>query len=314
MRVLVTGGAGFIGSTLVQACLEAGDDVRVLDDFSTGRTENLAKVRDAVDLVKGSVADPETVQRAIGGCEIVYHHAAQVSVGGSLQNPLQTHYTNLNGTLHVLEAARQGGVRRVIFASSCAVYGASNLLPLPEEATPAPRSPYALQKLSGELYCRQFTHHYGLETVALRYFNVFGPRQDAASLYAAVVPLFLNAVARSEAPIVHGDGGQSRDFIYVDDVVEVTRAAAAAPSEASGEVFNVGRGERVTVLGLLERICAVLGRPVPETVRASARAGDIRESQADISKARRVLSWRPRVTLDQGLLSTAAALGAERQR
>lgn len=303
MRVLITGGAGFIGSRLVRACLEQGDDVRVLDDFSTGRAKNLLGLQAAHDLVKGSLVDFETVQRSVRGCEVVYHLGALPSAVQSVDEPARTHAVNASGTVHVLEAARQEGVRRVVFASSCAIYGSSTALPLKEELAPLPESPYALQKLSGELYCQQFGRLYGLQTVALRYFNVFGPRQDPRSLYAAVAPRFLTAVVRGVAPCIHGDGQQSRDFVHVDDVVAATRVAALVTSECAGQTLNVARGERVTVLELLEYVARAVGRDALAPVFEPARAGDVRHSQADISKAERLLGWRPRVTLVEGLAS-----------
>jgi UDP-glucose 4-epimerase len=310
----VTGGAGFIGSALARACVEAGEQVCILDDFSSGRMENLSDIRKAIDLIRGSVVDFETVQQALRGCEIVFHLAARPSVTLSVEAPLQTHAVNVNGTLHVLEAARCSNVRRVVFASSCALYGDSDSLPLAEDLPPSPLSPYGLHKLAGELYCQQFTRHYGLETVALRYFNVFGPLQDSTSSYAAVIPLFMAAVARFESPTIYGDGLQARDFIHVDDVVAATRAAAAASSEAVGKVFNVGRGDSMSVLELFERICKVADRTDLKPVFAPARAGDIRESQADISKTKRVLGWRPRLTIEEGLLHTTAKLRAGGRR
>ncbi len=311
MRVLITGGAGFIGSRLVRACLEQGDDVRVLDDFSTGRMENLADLQDASEVVKGSLVDFETVQRSVSGREIVYHLGALPSAIQSVDEPVRTHAVNASGTVHVLEAARLGGVRRVVFASSCAIYGNCSTLPLSEELPPLPDSPYALQKLSGELYCQQFGRLHGLETVALRYFNVFGPRQDPRSLYAAVVPRFLTAVVRGNPPHIHGDGRQSRDFVHVDDAVAATRAAALAPPECAGETINVARGDRVTVLELLERVARAAGRDALAPVFEPARSGDVRHSQADISKAERLLGWRPRITLAEGLTSTLRGFDPE---
>jgi len=303
MRVLISGGAGFIGSSLVRACLEAGDEVRVLDDFSTGRPENLAQLQDAVDLVKGSVVDFEVVQRSVRGCEIVYHLAALPSAVQSVDEPVRTHGVNASGTVHVLEASRREGVRRVVYASSCAIYGNSDALPLKEELPPSPESPYALQKLAGELYCQQFTRLHGLETVALRYFNVFGPRQDPASSYAAVIPRLLTALMRGVPPRIHGDGQQSRDFVHVDDVVAATRAAALAPKTCAGHVINVARGERATILDLLDQLARAVEREALEPAYEAARPGDVRHSQAEIRKAERLLGWRPRVTLAEGLRS-----------
>ncbi len=311
MRVLITGGAGFIGSTLVRACLEEGDEVRVLDDFSTGRLENLAEVQEAIDIVQGSVVDFEMVQRSVNGCELVYHLGALPSAFQSVDEPVRTHAVNLSGTVHVLEASRREGVRRVVYASSCAIYGDSNALPLGEDLPPLPGSPYALQKLAGELYCRQFTCLYGLQTVALRYFNVFGPRQDPRSLYAAVVPRFLSAVVRGVPPCIHGDGLQSRDFVHVDDAGAATRAAALAPPECVGQTINVARGERVSVLELLKEVARAAGRDALEPVFEPTRLGDVRHSQADISEAERLLGWRPRTTLAEGLRSTLQSLDLE---
>ncbi len=301
MRVLVTGGAGFVGSHLVRSCLDAGEDVRVLDDLSTGKRANLVP---EAELLEGSVVDPATVERAVTGCEVVYHLAAIASVPQSLDDPAGTHAVNATGTLKVLEAARRAGVRRVVFAASCAVYGDSEQLPKREDDPPRPLSPYALQKLMGEGYCELYSRLMGLEAVALRYFNVFGPRQDPASMYAGVIPVFVSTLLRGSKPIVYGDGKQSRDFVYVADVVAASRAAASAPSEAAGRVINIGRGERVTVLELLGQIARVLGLEPPAPEFGPARAGDVRESQADIERARRLLDWEPEVTLEAGLGDT----------
>ena len=311
MRILITGGAGFIGSRLVRACLEKGDDVCVLDDFSTGRAENLAGLRDACEVVKGSLVDFETVQRSMSGRELVYHLGALPSAIQSVEEPARTHAVNASGTVHVLEAARREGVRRVVFASSCAIYGSSEALPLTEDLPPLPESPYALQKLSGELYCQQFGRLYGLQTVALRYFNVFGPRQDPRSAYAAVVPRFLTAVLRGIAPRVHGDGQQTRDFVHVDDAVAATRAAALASPECAGQTINVARGDRVSVLELLDEAARAVGREALAPVFEPPRAGDVRHSQADIGKAKRLLGWCPRVTLAEGLTGALSDLDVE---
>ena len=228
MRVLVTGGAGFIGSHLVRACLEAGDDVRVFDDFSTGKSENLRDVAREIEVVEASVVDRSALERAARGCEVVYHHAAIASVPRSVDDPVGTHAVNATGTLHALEAARCAGARRVVYASSSAVYGDDERLPKHEDMPARPRSPYALQKQSGESYCEQYARLYGLECVPLRYFNVFGPRQDPKSMYAGVIPLFVTALCAGARPRIFGDGLQSRDFVYVADVVAANRAAALA--------------------------------------------------------------------------------------
>ena len=306
MRVLVTGGAGFIGSNLVRACVEAGNRVRVFDDLSSGREENLDEVRDRIEFVRGSVVDFDAVLAAVKGCEVVYHQAALPSVPRSIEAPLESHASNATGTLHVLEAAKRSGVRRVVYAASSSAYGDTEVLPKVETMPPQPLSPYALQKYVGEVYCRQYTELFGLETVALRYFNIFGPRQDPGSPYAAVIPLFIAAVARGEPPRIFGDGLQSRDFTYVADAVAANRAAASGPPESAGEVFNVACGGRVTLLELLEGICKALDRPTIEPLFEAPRAGDVRHSQADIGKAERLLGWRPRTSLDHGLGATAA--------
>lgn len=311
MRVLITGGAGFIGSQLVRACLDEGDEVRVLDDFSTGRPENLAEVQNTIELVKGTLVDFQTVQRAVSSCDVVYHLGALPSVAQSIQEPVRTHAVNVSGTVNVLEAARREGAQRVVYASSCAIYGDSESLPLREELAPLPRSPYALHKLIGELYCQHFAQVYGLEAVALRYFNVFGPRQDPSSLYAAVVPRFVNAIVRGEAPRIYGDGHQSRDFVFVNDVVAATRAAASGSAEVVGEIFNVAGGAGVSVLELLDRVRQTAGRGPIEAVFEPARSGDIRHSHADIGKAERTLGWRPRRSLAEGLRATLAAITGE---
>jgi nucleoside-diphosphate-sugar epimerase len=309
MRVLVTGGAGFIGSNLVHACVAAGDQVRVLDDLSTGRRQNLGSVSSEIEFVEGSVADPEVCRRAAAGCEIVYHQAALPSVAMSVEDPQRTHRVNSVGTLNLLSAAREAGVRRVVYAASCAVYGSGGSAPRREDLPPDPLSPYAVQKYTGELYCQQFARHYGLETAVLRYFNVFGPRQDPASPYAAVIPIFMRALRRGEPPTIYGDGLQTRDFVYVKDVVEANRAAAAGGPESSGQVFNVGRGEERSLLEILDMIAKALGCAGVQPYFLPARAGDVRNSRADIGKIERVLGWRPRFGLEEGLRATAACLG-----
>ncbi len=303
MRVLVSGGAGFIGSHLVHACLEAGEQVRVLDDLSSGHRENLAAVSGDVELVEASVVDPDAVCRAAAGCEVVYHLAAVASVPRSVEDPVGTHAVNATGTLHALEAARRAGARFVL-ASSAAVYGDEPSLPASEDLEPRPRSPYAIHKLVGELYCRRYGELWDVQAVALRNFNVFGPRQDPASMYAGVIPLFATAVARGCAPRIFGDGKQTRDFVYVADVVAAFRAAARAGPEAAGLVLNVGRGERTSLLELLSAIARVLDRPLPEPVFEASRAGDVRHSQADVQRASRVLDWHASRSLEEGLVDT----------
>jgi len=304
VRVLVTGGAGFIGSHLVRACLDAGESVRVLDDFSSGKRANLAALARDVELVEASIVDLAALERAARGCEVVYHQAAIASVPRSVEDPAGTHAVNATGTLNALEAARRAGARRFVHASSTAVYGDDEQLPKREEMPTCPRSPYALQKLTGELYCEQYARLYGLETVALRYFNVFGPRQDPKSMYAGVIPLFVAALQAGARPRIFGDGEQSRDFIYVKDVVAANRAAARAPSSVAGKAINVGRGERTSLLELLALIAAALGVPTPEPVFEPERPGDVRHSQADVTRAASWLGFRAEVPLDQALRET----------
>jgi UDP-glucose 4-epimerase len=304
VRVLVTGGAGFIGSHLVRACLAAGEEVRVFDDLSSGKRENLREVARDVELVTGSVEDAGALEKAARGCEVVYHQAAIASVPRSVEDPLGTHAINATGTLNALEAARRAGARRFVFACSTAVYGDDETLPKREDMTPRPRSPYALQKLTGEAYCEQYARLFGLEAIPLRYFNVFGPRQDPRSMYAGVIPIFVTALAAGRRPRIFGDGRQSRDFVYVSDVVGANRAAACAPARAVGVPINVGRGVRTSLLELLGLIAAALGRPAPEPIFEPERPGDVRHSQADPTRAAELLGWRAQVPLEDGLRET----------
>ncbi len=303
MTVLVTGGAGFIGSNLVERLVERGETVRVLDDLSTGRAEN---VDPRADLVRGDIADEASVAKVLAGVDVVFHQAAAGSVARSVEHPLVTDRVNTHGTLTVLKAALDAGVRRVVYASSSSVYGGAAALPSVETAPPAPRSPYAVSKLAGEHYGRVFTQLYGLETVALRYFNVYGPRQRPDSVYAAVVPLFINALFLGQPPVVHGDGKQSRDFTFVADVVDANLAAADAPAEAAaGRAFNVACGGAHSVLELLDVLARLIGA-APEPMYVEPRAGDIRSSQADVSSARRTLGFEAKVGFEEGLRLTVA--------
>jgi UDP-glucose 4-epimerase len=298
MRALVTGGAGFIGSHLVDALAEGGHSVRVLDDLSTGFQSNL---HPAAELVPGDVADEDVVQEAIAGVEVVFHQAAHRAVLRSVEHPLATDRANTRGTLTVLKAASDAGVRRVVYASSSSVYGSTSQEPVSETAAPRPRSPYAVTKLAGEDYCRVFTELYGLETVALRYFNVYGPRQRPDSAYAAVIPLFIDALTTEESPVVHGDGKQSRDFTYIDDVVAANLAAADAPAErCSGMAYNVAGGAAYSLLELLDILGGILGvEPAP--VYTAPRPGDVRHTRANISAASRDLGHEPKVGFADGL-------------
>ena len=308
MKSLVTGGAGFIGSNLVRALLERGDDVRVLDNFSTGRRTNLDGHRGDIELVEGELRSYERVHAAVRGCELVFHLGALGSVPRSVQDPLTTSAVNVEGTLNVLLAARDEGVRRVVFASSSSVYGNADELPLRESLPLDPISPYGVAKLAAERYCVSFSRVYDFETVVLRYFNVFGPRQDPGSQYAAVVPLFITAVAQGEPVTIFDDGEQSRDFTYVDNVVDANLRAAEAEG-ANGRIFNVSAGTPTSVNQLAETIAELLGKTLEKTY-LPPRSGDLRNSWADPRDAREVLGWEPHVGLEEGLRRTAESLGA----
>jgi len=307
---LVTGGAGFIGAHLVEALVRKGCRVRVLDNLSTGSRENLRGVADRIELVEGDIRDMATLRRAMRGVEYVSHQAALRSVPRSVDDPLSTDEVNVHGTLKVLMAAREAGVRRFVYASSSSVYGDSPALPKREEAPVEPLSPYAVSKLAGELYCRVFAKLYGLETVALRYFNVFGPKQNPDSPYAAVIPLFIRAALTGEPAEVHGDGNQSRDFTYIDNVVEANLLALHQPG-VSGEVFNVACGERHSLLEILDLLSTFVGRPIPRR-HTPPRAGDVRHTHASIEKGLHRLGYRPSVGFAEGLQRTFDYLRAER--
>ena len=299
MRALVTGGAGFIGSNLAAALVERGDEVAVVDNLSTGRRSNLADISRDVRFLEGDVRDEALLARALKGVEVVFHQAALPSVARSVEAPWDSHEVNASGTLKVLLAARKAGARRVVYASSSSAYGDSPALPKVETMAPAPLSPYAVSKLAGEYYCRIFPSLFGLETVSLRYFNVFGPRQDPKSQYAAVVPLFITRVLSGETIHIDGDGGQSRDFTFIENVVEANILAAAKPGVA-GEVFNIGVGRANTINELLASICSVTGLEA-RVENGPSRAGDVRHSLADISKARKMLGYEPKYDLRAGL-------------
>jgi UDP-glucose 4-epimerase len=303
VSVLVTGGAGFIGSNLVHELAAAGQTVRVLDDFSTGRRENLAGLDGDVKIVEGDVRDQRAVRDAVAGAEVVYHLAALPSVARSVADPRASHSVNAEGTLNILLAARDAGVRRMVYASSSSVSGDTPVLPKHEEMPVSPRSPYAAAKLAGEAYCRAFAHVSSLDTVSLRFFNVFGPRQDPTSQYAAVVPRFITRMLAGRPAEVTGDGRQTRDFTFVANVVRACRLAAAAGPEASGEAMNIGCNDRITVLGLAELVSDLLGTSI-EPLFVPARVGDVRDSQAAIDKAARLIGYRPLVTVRDGLAAT----------
>ncbi len=300
---LVTGGAGFIGGHLVEALVGRGARVRVFDNFSTGRRTNLEAVKDDIEVMEADLRDPDAVTRAVEGVEAVFHLGALPSVPRSVADPLSTHEANITGTLLLLLAARDAGVRRFVFSSSSSVYGDTQVLPKHEGLTPTPQSPYALSKLAGEIYATQFARLYGLGTFSLRYFNVFGPRQDPNSAYAAVIPRFVSAWMAGDRPVIYGDGGQTRDFTFVEDVVRANLCCLDAPDEAAGGVFNVAWGHRISVNDLAARIRERLGAAEPPR-HDPPRPGDVRDSQADATRAREILGWTPRVTFEDGLART----------
>ncbi len=308
MRFVVTGGAGFIGSHLVEHLIAKGHEVVVLDDFSTGHRENLACLEGRFSLVEGSVTDPAVCAEAVSGADFVLHQAALGSVPRSIEDPQRTHEVNLTGTLNVLVAAQAAGVKCVVYAASSSAYGNTAELPKRESMSPQPRSPYAVSKLGGEQYCRAFHCTYGLETVALRYFNAFGSRQDPDSRYAAVVPLFIAAALEGRAPIVFDDGEQTRDFTHVSNVVRANLMAVRAPAAALGEVFNVGCGERISINRLWEEIRSLAGATV-DAVHADPRPGDVRDSLASLERASEILGYEPEVDLRGGLQRTAKWYG-----
>jgi UDP-glucose 4-epimerase len=307
--VLVTGGGGFIGSNLVRSLLESGDTVKVLDNFSTGNRANLAGLD--VEVIEGELRSYERVHNAVRGVEVVFHLGALGSVPRSVQDPLTSSAVNVEGTLNVLLAARDSGVRRVVYSSSTSVYGTSRERPTPESSPADPISPYGVAKLAAERYCVSFSRVYeSFESVVLRYFNVFGPRQSPYSQYAAVVPLFIAAIADGRPITIHGDGEQSRDFTYVSNCVAATLAAAEA-EDASGRIFNIAGGRPASVNDVADTIGRILGKDV-EKIHQPARAGDIRDSWADLTAAREVLGYEPRVSLEDGLrLTVEAFLAAE---
>jgi len=303
--VLVTGGAGFIGSHLTEILLKQGHQVRVLDNFSTGKKGNLIFERPnpSLEVINGDVRELRDCQKAVAGIDYVFHEAALASVQRSVEDPLTTHAVNVGGTLHILMASREAGVKRVIYASSSSVYGDTPVLPKHEEMPPSPLSPYALQKNIGEQYCRLFSQLYGLETLSLRYFNIFGPKQDLTSVYSAVIPKFIDAFVQGRSPIVYGDGEQSRDFTYVDNVVEANLLAMAV-SHGRGEAMNIAYGQRTSLNQLLETLQRILGSKV-KPVYQDPRPGDVKHSLADIGKAIEFLRYQPRVDIEAGLKRTA---------
>jgi len=304
-RFLVTGGAGFIGSNLVHVLLHAGHEVRVLDNFSTGKQENVASLRSDIELIEGDIRDLGTCRQAVNGVEFVLHQAALGSVPRSIADPLATHESNVNGTLNMLIAAKEQNVRKIVLAGSSSAYGDTPVLPKVESMTPLPLSPYAVSKLVSEYYASVFYKVYGLDTICLRYFNVFGPRQNPDSQYAAVIPRFVTKLMRDEAPEIHGDGEQSRAFTYIDNVLQANLLACEAGQAASGQVFNIACTERITLNELFARLKQLLGKDIEPTY-TSVRQGDVKHSLADISLAHALLGYDPKVDIAEGLERTVS--------
>ena len=301
-RYLVTGGAGFIGSHLCDKLLRDGHAVRVLDNFSSGKRANLAAVQADIEILDGDVRDAATIARAVENVDIILHHAAIASVARSVENPILEHEVNLGGTLRLLDAARAGSVRRLVLASTAAAYGDDPTPAKKESLTPRPQSPYAISKVSSELYCRVYSELFELETIALRYFNVFGPRQDAGSDYSGVISLFVDRMIEGRQPKIFGDGEQSRDFVFVDDVTDATLAACKTP-RAAGEIFNVGCGRSVSINQLVKGLNSILESAIEPEFEAP-RPGDLRCSLADISKTTTCLGFNPTISFDSGLEQT----------
>ena len=305
-KYLVTGAAGFIGSNIVEELVGRGADVRALDNLSTGKASNLAPFMDRIEFVEGDLNDTKLLSKVIRGVDFVLHQAALPSVPRSLADPLKSHEANATGTLKLLVAARDEGVKRLVYASSSSVYGNSPMLPKREDMPTQPLSPYAVNKLAAEQYCRVFARVFGLPAVALRYFNVFGPRQDPGSQYAAVIPAFISSVLRGEAPIIYGDGTQTRDFTYVQNVVQANLLACET-DKADGEALNIACGERTSLLDLLGEINRLLGTNV-EPIFEPGRAGDVKDSLADVSRARDLIGYTPVASFSDGLAATVRSL------
>jgi nucleoside-diphosphate-sugar epimerase len=302
MKCLVTGGAGFIGSHIVEALIGRGDAVRVLDNLSTGRRENLQLFGNRIEFIEGDLREKKDVERAVAGVDVVFHEAALRSVPRSIDDPSSTNEINITGTLNVLMASRQAKVRRVVYASSSSAYGDQKTFPQVETMRPAPQSPYAVAKLTGELYSVMFARTFGLETVSLRYFNVFGPRQHPESQYAAVIPKFMQSARAGQPLEVHWDGKQSRDFTYIANVVQANLLAAEKP-KAAGEFFNIANGKNYSLLDLVSVLEKFVGHPL-ERHHSPARSGDVRKTWANISKAKRLMGYKPLVGWEEGLRRT----------
>ncbi len=301
-KYLVTGGAGFIGSNIVEELVRRGEKVRVLDNFSTGSKENIEPFIEKIELIEGDIRDKKMVSKALRGIDFVIHQAALRSVAKSVEDPVETHDVNATGTLSLLIAAKEAGVRRFVYASTCATYGDAKTFPQKEADEVAPISPYGASKLAGETYCRVFAKTLGLETVALRYFNVYGPRQNPESKYSSVVPAFIFDIKKNKVPVIDWDGKQSRDFVFVKDVVQANLLAIKS-KEASGEMFNIGNGCATTIYDILMQIEKILGKKIPPKF-GPKREGDVRKVYSDISKARRILGFKPVFALEKGLKLT----------
>lgn len=300
MQCLVTGGAGFIGSHIVRKLIESGHSVRVLDNFSTGKRSNVVEIADRIELIEGDIRSYHIAREAVEGVDVIFHQAALPSVPRSIKDPITTHEVGVNGTLNILQAARECGVGRVIFASSSSIYGNNPVLPKHEDLMPAPMSPYAVAKLTAEHYFQVAHQLYGLETVALRYFNVFGPRQDPTSQYSAVIPRFIQMMSRGERPTIYGDGEQSRDFTYVDNVVHANMLVATAETGVAGRIFNAACHDRITLNQLVASLNEALGTAV-EPIYAEPRLGDVRHSFAAIDRLREAVGYEPLVDFNEGI-------------
>jgi UDP-glucose 4-epimerase len=300
-KYLVTGGAGFIGSNLARYILEQGHDVVILDDLSTGKSENISDLADVAKFIKGDIRDRATVDKAIKGCKAVFHEAARASVPRSVADPVSCHDVNVNGTFNVLEAARAAGVKRVVFAGSSSAYGDQPVSPKREDMPPLPISPYAASKVAGEVYMRAYSGVFGLETLTLRYFNVFGPYQDPAGAYAAVIPAWVSRLLKGEKPVVYGDGEQSRDFCYIENVCRANWLAANCPAaKADGSVVNIACNRATSLNQILAKLRELLGTKT-EAVYTDPRPGDVKDSLADISRAKEVIGYEPKIFFEEGL-------------
>jgi nucleoside-diphosphate-sugar epimerase len=308
---LVTGGAGFIGSHIAAGLVANGAKVRIIDDLSTGYRENIEEIGGDIDFIQGSVADENVLRRAVKDVELIFHQAAIPSVPRSVENPRQTHIACVEATFSLLDVAREMGVRRMVYAGSSSAYGDQPTLPKSENMSPEPLSPYAVAKLVGEYYSQVFTRVYGLETLTLRYFNVFGPRQDPSSQYSGVISRFISALLSDEQPVIYGDGEQSRDFTYIDNVV-AANLKAAETTKGIGRVINIANGERITLNQLLNELVGLMGKGSVKVDYRPARAGDVKHSLADISRAREFLGYEPQVDLRQGLEKTISWLKQSR--